>query len=240
MADNVAITPGTGVSIASDEVGGAQHQRVKISLGADGTANDAEAGAGAVGTGTQRVTLGSDDPGVTSLAIIDDWDDNDACSSVNPMDVITTSITRPANTTAYTANDVWAATTADSGGSTFTSAARASGGTGIITGAVITSSNDGPSTKLEGEIWIFDTSVTEVADNAAFTLSDTDVDKLMCVIPFTLAEASANNDYAVVSDLSHIYKCVGSANLRFMVKVKNAYTPASGEILTVRLKVLQG
>ncbi len=34
-------------------------------------------GAGAVSAGTQRVTLGSDDPAVTSLAVIDDWDESD-------------------------------------------------------------------------------------------------------------------------------------------------------------------
>lgn len=84
MADNVAITPGTGATVAADDIGGVLHQRVKLSLGADGTANDASAGAGAVGTGTQRVTLGSDDPAVTSLAILDDWDDTDRCK-VNPI-----------------------------------------------------------------------------------------------------------------------------------------------------------
>jgi hypothetical protein len=67
MADNVAITPGTGATVAADDIGGVLHQRVKISLGADGTANDASAGAGAVGTGTQRVTLASDDPAVAKL-----------------------------------------------------------------------------------------------------------------------------------------------------------------------------
>ena len=36
MADNVAITAGAGTSIASDDVGGVQHQRVKLTLGADG------------------------------------------------------------------------------------------------------------------------------------------------------------------------------------------------------------
>ena len=36
MADNVAITAGTGTSVASDDIGGVQFQRVKIALGADG------------------------------------------------------------------------------------------------------------------------------------------------------------------------------------------------------------
>jgi hypothetical protein len=36
MADNVTITPGTGVAIATDDVGGVQYQRVKLDLGAEG------------------------------------------------------------------------------------------------------------------------------------------------------------------------------------------------------------
>jgi hypothetical protein len=42
MADNVAVTAGSGVSIASDDIGGVQHQRVKLGIGADGTAVDAQ------------------------------------------------------------------------------------------------------------------------------------------------------------------------------------------------------
>lgn len=40
MADNSLRTPGSGETFASDDVGGVKHQRVKISLGADGVAAD--------------------------------------------------------------------------------------------------------------------------------------------------------------------------------------------------------
>lgn len=44
MADNVAITAGSGTTIATDDVGGGvQVQRVKVTFGADGTATDANA-----------------------------------------------------------------------------------------------------------------------------------------------------------------------------------------------------
>lgn len=43
MADNVAITAGAGTSIASDDIGGVQHQRVKVGHGTDGTFTDASA-----------------------------------------------------------------------------------------------------------------------------------------------------------------------------------------------------
>jgi hypothetical protein len=41
MADNVPITAGSGTTIASDDIGGVQHQRVKLSIGEDGSATDA-------------------------------------------------------------------------------------------------------------------------------------------------------------------------------------------------------
>jgi hypothetical protein len=40
MADNVAITAGSGTTIATDDIGGVQYQRVKVALGADGAAAD--------------------------------------------------------------------------------------------------------------------------------------------------------------------------------------------------------
>lgn len=41
MADNVAITPGSGDTVAADDIGGAKYQRVKVVIGADGT-NDGD------------------------------------------------------------------------------------------------------------------------------------------------------------------------------------------------------
>jgi hypothetical protein len=40
MADNVDVTPGTGKTIAADDVGGVLYQRVKVAIGFDGTATD--------------------------------------------------------------------------------------------------------------------------------------------------------------------------------------------------------
>lgn len=40
MPDNVGITPGSGATIATDDIGGVQYQRVKVALGADGEASD--------------------------------------------------------------------------------------------------------------------------------------------------------------------------------------------------------
>jgi hypothetical protein len=40
MSDNVGYTAGVGTTIASDDIGGVQYQRVKIGVGADGSATD--------------------------------------------------------------------------------------------------------------------------------------------------------------------------------------------------------
>jgi hypothetical protein len=71
MVDNVQITAGTGTTVAADDVGGVLYQRVKIGVGADGSAADMTAGAGAVAASTPRVTLASDDPAVVDLAAIE-------------------------------------------------------------------------------------------------------------------------------------------------------------------------
>lgn len=82
MADNVTIpTTGSGTAtpvIATDDVGSVHFQKIKINLGGDGVDSGSMAsGAGAVGATVPRFTLASDDPAVTSLAIIDDWDESD-------------------------------------------------------------------------------------------------------------------------------------------------------------------
>jgi hypothetical protein len=55
MADNVAITAGSGTTIAADDISGVLHQRVKLSLGADGSAADAPVGPGPASSSTLRV-----------------------------------------------------------------------------------------------------------------------------------------------------------------------------------------
>ena len=40
MADNVGYTPGSGATVAADDIGGVLYQRVKPAIGADGSATD--------------------------------------------------------------------------------------------------------------------------------------------------------------------------------------------------------
>ncbi|HYE77987.1 MAG TPA: hypothetical protein VEI97_08380 [bacterium] len=94
MADNIAIKDASAASVtmAADDISSVFYPRHKLSLGADGSAVDAVAGAGAVGTGVQRVTLASDDPAVTSLA------------RLGKLDLI--QVTLSLDTSAYAAGDL--------------------------------------------------------------------------------------------------------------------------------------
>lgn len=148
------------------------------------------------------------------------------------------SVTRPSNTNTYTINDAWAATSAAVGGSTLARATCRNGGSGVILDAVITCSTS-PATALQGEIWLFDQAVTAVADEAAFTITDAEALTLVGVIPFTLAATGGGNAAAHVIDLNLGFTCVNSEDLRFLVKVKNAYVAGSADVLGVRLKIRQ-
>jgi hypothetical protein len=53
MPDNVDITPGTGATVATDEVGGRHYQRIKLTDGAEGSENAASVRA----DGTQEVSV---------------------------------------------------------------------------------------------------------------------------------------------------------------------------------------
>jgi hypothetical protein len=248
MADDVTITPGSGATIAADDVGGVKYQRVKVVWGPDGTANDTDVASGkplpvqlrtAAGAAVEALNTTAAGTSDTEAIGVQGVDAGVPVPVVPKIVTVSTDITRPNDTNAYTANDAWSDSTSapTSGGFTFTSAARASGGSGRIVDAIIATSADA-ATLLQGEIWIFDTSVTNVNDNAAFVFSDAEAKTYVGKIPFTLEDAG-NNGTAHVTGLDIGFTCVGSANLRYLVKVKNAYTPAAQEVLTVRLKIEQ-
>ncbi len=151
---------------------------------------------------------------------------------------IDTSVTRPADTTAYAVNDTWSDSTSapTSGGYTLTAACRTSGGVAMLSDMIIFSTAV-PATTLQGEIYLFESAGTNVNDNAAFALSDGDMVKIVGKVPFTLV-AEPSNSWYHAERINLTYTCVGTANLRFLVKVKNVYTPVSAEVLTVRAKVI--
>ena len=58
-------------------------------------------------------------------------------------------------------------------------------------------------------------------------------------VPFVLEDVG-NNGFYHAQGLNIGFTCVGSADLRALIRVKNAYDPAAGsEVLTVMAKIVQ-
>lgn len=247
MADNVVIdVNATDFTAATDDIASVHYQRIKVVGGADGTATrldvaEDEASAGG-DLGIVAMARRTDTPANQS-GTDGDWEALQVSAGklwVKPlgnMVTCTTTVTRAANTTTYAANDNVGST--PDGGYVITSAARISGGSGIITDMCVNWS-DVTTIKMQGEVWIFDSVVTETTDNAAqTTITDNELDTLVGIIPFTLF-AGPGSDVAHVQNLAIGFTTVGSANLYFVVTTRSASVPiGSGSELSFRFKILQ-
>ncbi|MGH9766100.1 MAG: hypothetical protein ACREAB_01595 [Blastocatellia bacterium] len=233
MADNVAITAGSGTTIATDDISGVHYQRVKL---VDGTLD----GTGAIpGDATNGL-----DVDVTRLPALVAGEAH-VGEVGGKTAIVTTSYTRPADTTTYAAGDAVSNSTSSPVQLTFDGAGRINDGSGVILGAVMTSSGN-QSLKGQFELWLFDGSTTPDNDNAAFTPSDADVNKLVGIIPFNVwyvgdaTSGASGNAAAPVQGLAIPFKCASGTNDIFgQVVVRNAYVPLSGEVFTFRLLIAQ-
>jgi hypothetical protein len=107
-------------------------------------------------------------------------------------------------TTAYTSGDQAGAQM------TFDNAARLSGGTGTVVGAILVSAADitGPF-----DLILAEASITLAADNAAYAISDADALKIYPVIQMATALDIGNNRVAQAYNLAIDYACVGGTSL---------------------------
>jgi len=251
MADNVAVTAGTGTNIATDDISNTNnhYQRVKIS---DGTADSVvhlkivaeDAASADADTGIIPMVVRRATP-VNSSNADGDYETlqmNNGALWVSPLGFavsVSVDVTRPADVIAYAVNDAMSNSTSapTSGGFTLTNIARKSGGSVLITDIIFASSND-PATPLQGELFLFNTAVTNINDNTAFAVSDAEIKTCVGRVSFALEDVG-NNDFFHAQNLNITATCVGSANLRFLLRVKNAYTPASAEVITVVVKAIQ-
>ncbi len=149
---------------------------------------------------------------------------------------LTQTITRPANTTAYAAGDVISTT----GGAViaFTGAHLDNGGSGLIIAAhLIVSTNE--AADLVADLVLFDATVTAVADNSPMVDSDAEAVTYIGTVPFTTpTDLGANNVAYTVTGLNLPYVCGASSTSIFgLLVARNAYTPASAAVFTLRLGV---
>lgn len=206
MADTVAITAGAGTSIATDDAGAGGHvQIVKLAIAADGSAtvlpgdatdgllvnlganNDVTiASLPALAAGTNNIgdvdvltlpalsagTNNIGDVDVLTLPAIPAGTNLIGAVNLRPHAATVTAASSGLTTaaTAYTAGDTVGAIR------TASSCARVSGGTGIIRGIYVHDKNDVTSLLT---VFIFRATVTLAADNAAWSVSDADMDSLV-------------------------------------------------------------
>ena len=228
MTDNVQITAGSGTTIAADDISGVLHQRVKLTWGVDGSATDASAS--------------------NPLPITPAATENHLGEVGGKTAVVSGSITRPADTTAYAAGDAVTDSTSSPTTLTFSNAARVNQGSGVIVGATLVDSAN-QTTKGDFDLLIFDTTYTPDNDNAVFTPTDAELETCIGVIrfasgSFVIGDATSGaggNAFCSGTITNNIaFKCgSGSASLFGALVARSAYTPVSGEKFTIRLRILQ-
>ncbi len=97
MADNIGYTPGVGASVAADLISGNLYQRIKLTVGADGTADDVSSAAP-----LPVYILDSNNVPIVYADIAARLD----ALLVSLVETTKASFTRPTDTTPYTANDL--------------------------------------------------------------------------------------------------------------------------------------
>lgn len=155
--------------------------------------------------------------------------------------------TRPADTTAYAAGDVLSDSTSAGTYLTFSGVATTNGGGAEVVGVTIVDDAN-QTTKLQVQLWLFDTAPgATLNDNAALALSDTDMSHLVAIIPVsnvyvgnTASGASGNCALVTAGQVYKVACASGDTALYGVLVVQNAYTPVSGESLTVKLHLAQG
>jgi hypothetical protein len=212
MADNVAISAGSGTSIAADDVSSVYYQRFKLSFGADGAAADANA---ANPFPVRGVTI------------------------VQPADA---SFTRPADTTAYAAGDLIANnTTAGSvtpmsfDGATL--GGNGVGGTGRITDLILIKSGTA-AVRVRAHFLKTSHAVTN-GDNGALIFTSLDPDNYIGFmdVSFTGTDdgvGSGGNLVAKSYDPPLSYVLASDDTIYVFLEALSAWTPTSSGTLGAR------
>jgi len=159
--------------------------------------------------------------------------------------ILTDSYTRPANTTQYTIGDTISDSATVLAFDLSLNGISQNGTTGIIVQAFLISSAY-QSTGLNADLLLFDRTVTVPVDNAACAITDAELLTCVARISFetqviVLPTTGVNGNCIYVgTQVNEIFECKSDDDVLYGVLVaRNAYTPISGEVFTVKLKVIQ-
>jgi len=157
-----------------------------------------------------------------------------------PSLVSTVNVTRPANTTAYTALDVVAgATTANL---EFTGINYAAGQHVMLMDAKLRIDLTAvPSGMQDFRLWLFHTAPTAIADNAAFDWIVADKAKLITIVDFTPIKMGGTGIlWDEVTGINKVLNVAsGATSIYGVLQTITGYTPASETTLSLQLLVRQ-
>jgi hypothetical protein len=151
----------------------------------------------------------------------------------------TVSITRPSNTTAYTAGDV----VGDTGGSAILTLSNIgpSGGYILIQSAALVFSDISvPGGMGAFRIHLYSSSPTAIADNAQFDLVSGDRAAYMGYIDFSAPQDLGSTIYTQLDYPGRLIKLAAASTTLFAeIETRNAYTPVSASTVELRVSTLE-
>jgi len=166
--------------------------------------------------------------------------DNDGSLTVDGKAYRTTAtITRPSNTTAYTAGDV----VGDTGGSaiiSLTSAGPTAGFVIIQSISLVFSDSTVPSGMGAFRVHLYSASPTAIADNAAFDLVSGDRATYMGYIDLPTPADFGSSLYSQTDYPGRLIKlAAASTTLYAELETRGAYTPVSASTVAIRVNLLE-
>lgn len=151
----------------------------------------------------------------------------------------TTTITRPSNTTAYTANDV----VGDTGGSAIIalSGFGPSGGFVLIQSmSLVFSDSVVPAGMGAFRIHLYSASPTAIADNAPFDLLSADRASYMGYVELSTPQDLGSTLYTQVDYPGRLVKLAAASTTCYaQLETRGAYTPVSASTVTLRVNTLE-
>ena len=148
-------------------------------------------------------------------------------------------ITRPSNTTAYTAGDV----VGDTGGSaiiSLTAAGPTAGCVIIQSVSLIFSDITVPSGMGAFRVHLYSASPTAIADNAAFDLVSGDRASYLGFVDLAAPQDLGSTIYTQVDYPGRLVKLAAASTTLFAeIETRNAYTPVSASTVELRVSTLE-
>lgn len=224
---SIGINTGSDAQVRTDFISGSHHQLMKVVVGAEGEATP-------VSTSTPFPTILQ-----TGAAFVGQVGQK--------FSVVSASLTRVASPGSYVANTAITNSASTPTPITFASMAQVSNGSGVIKSVILISSSDSANTVglvSDMELWVFDSTPTSNNDAASFSLSDSDVVKVLGVVPFKSEDVRFSGlNYVIPGDLKADglpFVCSGgSVNLFGLLVTRGAYAAVASEVFTFRFVVQQ-